>query len=141
LALKADAKPDDSGMLTKDAAAWTAIKGVPTRPSLLLDGELLYMVSDNGIASCLDAVTGKVNWSERLDGEFSSSPVLASGHLYCCNQSGKIFVLATGRTFIVVAENRLGEGKDAGFMASPAIAGNSLYLRSKGYLYAIGKKG
>jgi outer membrane protein assembly factor BamB len=140
LAVKADAKPDQSGFLPKEAVVWTAMKGVPTRPSLLLDGSLLYMVSDTGIASCLDATTGKVVWSERLDGEFSASPVLANGQLYCCNQTGKTFVLALGKVFSVTAENRLGEGKDAGFMASPAIAGDAIFLRSKGYLYAIGKK-
>ena len=80
-------------------------------------------------------------WSERLDGEFSASPVLADGNLYFCNQTGKTFVLAAGKTFNVVAENRLGEGKDAGFMASPAAAGeDAIYLRTKTHLYSIRKK-
>jgi outer membrane protein assembly factor BamB len=133
-------KPGATGTVPADAVKWQAVKAVPSRPSLLLDGELLYMVSDEGIASCLDAATGKVHWSERLDGEFSASPVLADGHIYCCNQIGKTFVLATGKTFNVVAENRLGERKDDGFMASPAVAGDSLYLRTKTHLYCIGKK-
>jgi outer membrane protein assembly factor BamB len=140
LAVKAGAKPDSTGMLTKDAIAFTAAKNVPTRPSLLLDGDLLYMISDNAIASCLDAKTGNVLWSERLDGEFSSSPVLANGYLYCANQTGKTFVLEAGKTFNLVAENRLGDGKTAGIMASPAIAGDVLYLRSRTHLYAIGKR-
>ncbi len=140
LAVKTDAKPDSLGMLPKEAVVWTIAKNVPTRPSLLLDGDFLYMVSDNAIASCLEATTGKVLWSERLDGEFSSSPILANGCVYCSNQTGKTFVLAAGKTFNVVAENRLGEGKDAGFMASPAVAGDVLYLRSKTHLYALGKK-
>lgn len=128
-------KPNGAGMLSKDVIAWKAEKGVPTRPSVLLDGELLYMVSDNGIASCLNAATGEVQWSERLDGEFSASPVLAGKHIYCCNQTGKTFVLAAGKSFEVVATNRL----DDGFMASPAVAGNDLYLRTKTYLYSVGK--
>ena len=128
-------KPNGSGMLPKDDISWQAAKGVPTRPSLLLDGDLLYMVSDNGIASCLDAISGKVYWSERLDGEFSASPVLAGKYLYCCNQIGKTFVLATGKTYSLVAENRL----DGGFMASPAVVGDDLILRTKTHLYCVGK--
>ena len=140
VAVKADARPDESGMLPKEAVVWTATKGVPGRPSLLLDGQLLYLVNDQGIATCLEAMTGKMVWNERLDGEFSASPVMADGNLYCCNQTGKTFVLAAGKTFNTVAENRLGEGKDAGFMASPAVSGNTLYLRTKTHLYAIRKK-
>jgi outer membrane protein assembly factor BamB len=136
LAVKADASPDASGFLTKEAVAWAANKNVPTRPSLLLDGDLLFAVSDQGLASCWEAGTGKVLWSERLDGEFSASPVLAGGRLYCCNQSGKVFVLAAGKTFDVLAENRLEDG----FMASPAVVDDVLYLRTKKYMYAIGKK-
>jgi outer membrane protein assembly factor BamB len=99
----------------------------------LLDGEMIYMVSDNGIASCLDAVTGKVYWSERLDGEYSASPILAGKYLYCCNQIGKTYVLAIGKTFEIIAENRV----DDGFMASPAVAGNNLFLRTKTHLYCV----
>jgi outer membrane protein assembly factor BamB len=129
-------KPNGSGMLPKEAVAWQVGKGVPSRPSLLLDGELLYMVSDNGIVSCLDSMTGKVYWSERLDGEFSASPILAGKFLYCCNQIGKTFVISTGKTYNLVAENRL-KGE---FMASPAVAGNDLILRTKTHLYCVGKK-
>jgi outer membrane protein assembly factor BamB len=136
LAVKADAKPDAAGMLTKEAVAWEVGKAVPTRPSLLVDGELLFMVSDNGIASCVETATGKILWSERLDGEFSASPVLANGCVYCCNQTGKIFVLEAGRTFNIIAENRL----DGRFMASPAVAGTDLYLRTNTHLYSVGKK-
>jgi outer membrane protein assembly factor BamB len=129
-------KPSGSAMLPPSAVAWQAAKNVPTRPSVLIDNGLLYMVSDNGIASCLDAASGKAYWSERLDGEFSASPILAGKFIYCCNQSGKTFVLATGKTFNVVAENRL----DGGFMASPAVAGNDLILRTRTHLYCIGAK-
>lgn len=101
-------KPTGTGMLPKDVIVWQVGKGIPSRPSILLDGGLIYAVADNGIASCFDAATGKVVWSDRLDGEFSASPVLVGGHVYACNQIGKTFVLATGRTLNVVAENRLG---------------------------------
>ena len=132
--------PGGTGMLGAEVVKWQTNKSVPSRPSLLLDGALLFLVSDDGLASCLDATTGKEHWHHRLGGEFSASPVLAGGLIYCCNQSGRTFVLAASKTFGVEAENRLGEGTEPIFMASPAVAGNDLFLRTKSHLYAVGKK-
>lgn len=141
LAVKAEVKPDAAGFLPSEAVGWTVGKDVPTRPSLLLDNGLLYLASDGGVVSCLDAASGKVVWSERLGGTeaFYASPVLAGGHVYFCGESGRTFVVEAGRTkgANVVAENRLGEGRTGGFMASPAVAGNELYLRTKTHVYAI----
>jgi outer membrane protein assembly factor BamB len=128
--------PTGSGMLPPAAVKWQSNKSVPSRPSLLLDGELLYTVSDDGFASCYEAATGKVLWNERLGDEFSASPVLANGFLYFCNQNGRTSVVAAGRKFSLEAVNRL----DGGFMASPAVAGDNLILRTKTHLYAVGKK-
>ena len=124
-----------SGAVAKDAIAWEANKNVPTRPSLLLVGDLLFMVNDGGMASCVNAKNGKPMWNERLDGEFSASPILVGGNVYFCNQIGKTFVVAAKDKYELVAENRL----DAGFMASPAVADDTLFLRTKTHLYAIGK--
>jgi len=133
--------PGATGLVPPSAVKWRTKKDVPTRPSVLVDGGLLYMVSDTGLASCLDAATGKVYYAEqRLDGEFSASPVLADGHIYYCNQIGKTFVVPVGKTFEVIAENRLGEARNVGFMASPAIAGDALYLRTTTHLYCVGKR-
>jgi outer membrane protein assembly factor BamB len=130
-------KPDKlSGMVSKDAIAWESNKDVCTRSFVLVAGDLLFMVSDTGIASCLDAKTGKVQWSERLDGEFSASPVYANGHVYFCGQVGKTYVVKAGNEYTPVAENRLEDG----FMASPAIAGDDLILRTTKNLYCVGKK-
>jgi outer membrane protein assembly factor BamB len=133
-----------SGGVGKSAVAWRLNKAVPTRPSLLLVGDYLFLVSDGGIASCVDAKTGKVRWSERLDGEFSASPVYASGNVYFCNQNGKTFVVAARPEFNLVAENRVDVDASVpspkGFMASPAIAGDDLFLRTRTHLYCIGKK-
>lgn len=124
------------GMVPKDAVVWKVDKIVPTRPSLLLQGDLLFMVSDDGIASCLDAKTGKVHWSERLNGEFTASPILAGGNLYLPNQGGKTTVLKAGKEYEPVATNLL----DAGCMASPAVVGDTILLRTKTHLYSIAKK-
>ncbi len=135
-------KPEGlSGLAAPASVKWQITRDVPSRPSVLYDGGLIYMVSDDGLASCLEAATGKVHYSgQRLDGEFSASPVLADGHIFYSSQKGKTFVVATGPTFNVVAENRLGENRDIGFMASPAVAGESLYLRTTTHLYRVGRK-
>ena len=129
-------KEGGSGAVPKDAVAWQKDKAVPTRPSLLLVGDLLFLVSDDSIASCLDAGTGKVHWSERLGGEFTASPVAAGGFLYFPNQGGKTTVVRAGKEYEPVAVNEL----PAGCMASPAVAGDALFLRTKTHLYCIAGK-
>jgi len=125
-----------SGTVPKDAVAWETDKGVPTRPSLLLAGDLLFMVNDGGVVSCLDAKTGKPYWSERLNGQYTASPVLAGGLIYFPNEIGKTTVLKAAKEFETVAVNEL----DAGCMASPAVAGDALLLRTKTHLYSLGTK-
>ena len=91
------------------------------------------MVSDNGIVTCMDAVTGRIHYSERLGGEFSASPLVAGDRIYCFDQKGKTTVLGAGKTFRILGESQLGDG----FMATPAVAGDSLFLRSKTRLYRV----
>jgi outer membrane protein assembly factor BamB len=92
-------------------------------------------VSDGGIATCLDAQTGKLHWNERLGGGFSASPVAAEGRLYFQNEEGVGFVLKASTTFEVLAKNDLKERT----LASPAVADNVLFLRSQSHLWRIGK--
>jgi outer membrane protein assembly factor BamB len=91
------------------------------------------MVNDGGIVTCLEAKTGEQVWKGRVDGEFSASPIVADGRVYLFSQDGKTTVIEAGRTFKVLAENLL----DEGFMASPAVDGNALYLRTKTHLYRV----
>jgi outer membrane protein assembly factor BamB len=131
-------RPTGTGDLTDTHVEWTLRMAnlVPSRPApLVLDG-LVYMISDDGFASCIDASSGKPVWSKRLGGNFSSSPVCADGRLYAFDQDGKGQVLATGRTAKLIQTNRL----DAGCMATPAIAGKALFVRTKTHLYRIEKK-
>ena len=122
-----------SGVLSAKDVVWRLSKAVPNKPSVTLSGGLLFAVNDGGIASCLDAKTGDTIWSERLGGNFSASPVLSEGRLYAGNEEGKFYVFEAGRTFKVLAENQFPDG----FMASPAVSGKALYLRSKTSLYRI----
>ncbi|MDB5338567.1 MAG: outer rane biosis protein BamB [Planctomycetaceae bacterium] len=116
-----------------DKIAWKSNKAIPKRPSQILVGDLMFMINDGGVASCMDAKTGDVIWSKRLPGEYWASPILANGLIYCFSQKGEIPVFKAARELEIVAENKL----DDGFIASPAVAGESLILRSKTHLYRI----
>ena len=104
---------------------------------LVLDG-LLYTVNDFGIATCLDAISGKQIWQSRIRGhKFSASPVEAGGLMYFCSEKGVTFVLRAGRKFDLVARNDLGEP----ILASPAALDEKLYIRAGRTLYCIGDDG
>ena len=94
---------------------------------------LLYVVHDQGTASCLEALTGKLVWQKRLGGNFSASPLYADGKIYFMNEDGVTTVIRPGRTCEILATNRL----DDGCMASPAVADGAIVLRTKTHLYRI----
>ncbi len=128
-------RPDGQGDVTESHVAWTLKRGVPLNPSPLLVGEELYMVSDRGIASCLDARTGKHHWQERLPGEYSASPVYADGKIYLLNEEGEATILEVGKAFKKLGTNRL-PGRT---LASFAVHGRAIYLRTDSHLYRIEK--
>lgn len=113
--------------------AWKYTRSVSLTPSFLIVGEELYMVSDNGIATCFEAKTGKVHWQQRMSGTFSASPTFADGRIYLQNEDGDTTVIATGKGFKKLAENRL----DGQTLASFAISDGQILLRTGTHLYAI----
>jgi hypothetical protein len=128
---------DGSGDVSKTHVVWSKQKNMAYVPSLLLADGLLYMVEDLGKVACFEARTGNEVWTSKLEGEFSSSPVLAGGHVYVVNEEGVAFVFKAGRRFELVARNDLGDG---GF-ATPVICGDHIYLRTLHWLYCLGKSG
>jgi outer membrane protein assembly factor BamB len=127
-------RPDGAkGDATESNVAWTHGKGVPHSASVLVLGDELYFVSDAGIASCADAKTGKIHWSERLGGGFSASPFTAEGRVYFQNETGSTFVLKAGEKYEQLAKNDIGEPT----LASIAVAEGTIYLRSENYLRKI----
>lgn len=117
---------------------WTERAG-PDVPTPTCDGELFYMISDSGLATCLDARTGELVWGpERTEqGTVSSSPVLADGRIYFTNEEGVTVVLAAGRTFEQLAANQL----DGSYtLSSPVACGDRLYIRTGKFLYCIGEE-
>ena len=126
---------DGTGDVTESHLAWNLKKAAPLNPSPLLLGDELYLVSDNGIATCLDAVSGEQHWQERIGGNFSASPTFADGRIYFLDEEGKTTVVAPGKKFEVLASNQL-EGRT---LASPAMVDSSIFLRTDTHLYRIEK--
>jgi outer membrane protein assembly factor BamB len=126
-------RPDGQGDVTSSHVAWTLAKGAPKTPSMLLVGDELYFVSDAGIATCVDATTGRVHWTERAGGNYSASPLFADGRIYLQNEEGIGVVLAPGKTFQQLARNSLGERT----LASYAVTDGALFIRTEAHLYRI----
>jgi outer membrane protein assembly factor BamB len=124
------------GDITETHLAWKHRRSVSNKPSILLIDDLIYMISDVGIASCLDAKTGQTVWLQRVGGEFSASPIYADGHIWLFDEEGKSTVLQPGRKYLQVSQNRL----DEGCLASPAAVGDSLYVRTRTHLYRLSQK-
>jgi outer membrane protein assembly factor BamB len=121
------------GDVTGSHIRWTSDRQIPQKPSLIALGGRLYFVSDQGIVRSLKADSGEEVWFARLDGDYSASPLEAEGRLYFLNQDGVCTVLEAGDAYKELAKNKLA----GGFMASPAVAGKALFLRTATSLYRI----
>lgn len=128
--------PTGAGNVTESHLKWQIDRQMPHSPSPLLVGEELYVVSDKGIASCIDAKTGEIHWQERIEGNYSASPMYAEGHVYFQDENGTTVVVKASREFSEVARNSIGQEERT--FASYAVEGNSLLLRSENHLYRIG---
>lgn len=126
-------RPTGSGDVTDTHIAWSTRRGVPLTPSLLVVGEEIYLLSDGGILSCLDAKTGEKHWDERIGGDCSASPIYADGKIYLQNEAGEGFVALPGKQFKLLATNDLQERT----LASYAVQDGSLFIRSDAALYRI----
>jgi outer membrane protein assembly factor BamB len=126
-------RPDGEGDVTETHVQWEAKKGAPHTPSMLVVGDEVYMVSDDGIASCLNAETGKTIWQQRVGGNYSSSLVYADGKIYLQSEDGKGVVLAPGKKFKKLAENGFGERT----LASYAVGDGAIFVRTDKHLYRV----
>jgi outer membrane protein assembly factor BamB len=126
-------RPDGQGDVTETNIAWFTRKGVPHTPSPLLVGDDLFLVSDTGTASCLDARTGKVHWQQRIGGNYSASPLYGDGKVYFQAEEGTAVVVRAAREFKRLARNDMGERT----LASYAAADGALFIRTQEHLYRI----
>jgi outer membrane protein assembly factor BamB len=125
-----------AGDVTDTHVVWKMTKEVPLESSPVLVGDLLYTLSDRGMLICLEAMTGKRVWSERLDGKYGASLLYADSRIYISSKEGKTTVIEPGPKFRKLAVNEL----DGFLGASPAVAGKSLLLRTKTHLYRVQRK-
>jgi outer membrane protein assembly factor BamB len=127
-------RPEKPGS-AKGELVYDITKNVPLVPCFVVKDGLLYLWTDSGIVTCVDAATGKVHWRERVGGEYYSSPLWIEGRVYCISKRGQIVVLAASRKFEVLARMELGEKT----FATPAVADGVMYLRTQTRLYSLGK--
>ena len=128
------------GDVTQTNVLWVS-QSASYVPSPLVWNGYLFVVSDQGVAMCLEAKTGKLVFRERLPGlsggkPFYASPVLANGHLYAVSRRHGTFVFEAKTEFKLLAQNKLA-GDDTDFNATPAVSGNQLFFRSNRFLYCI----
>lgn len=127
-------RTDGHGDVTDSHVAWKESRSIPSTPSALLIGENLFLVNDQGIASCRDAETGHQEWMHRIGGKFSASPLFADGKIYLQSEGGETTVLRPKRQeYSEVARNNLAEAT----LATPAVIESALLIRTASALYRI----
>jgi len=127
-------RPTGTGDVTNTHVDYTIERGAPFTPSPLIVGDEFYMVSDIGVASCLDVKTGKIHWQQRVPGNYSASPVFADNRIYFLSEEGVATVIAPGKEFRRLAVNTL----DGTTFASIAVSQGTFFIRSDSHLYRIG---
>jgi outer membrane protein assembly factor BamB len=129
-------KPGGRGDIAATNVIWRVETGAPYISSLVYYEGLIYMASDVGVISAVDASNGQRVWQQRLEGVFSASPVAADGKVYFVSENGETLVMKAGRSPELLARNDLGVRS----VASPAIAGGQIFLRSDNEIFCIGKQ-
>lgn len=137
-------KAGGKGVVTDSHVAWKIDKTFPKYSSPILVDDLLYFAMDDSFLVCLDPKNGEIIWKERVGGKFRACPIYADGRLYFFGLEGVTTVIKPGREFKVLATNRLADTaprddprRGPGFMASPAVMGKAMFLRTRHHLYRI----
>jgi outer membrane protein assembly factor BamB len=126
--------PTGRGNVTKTHVLWSKKNDGGYVPSPVAYDGHFYLVTDEGMASCWDAKTGKPAWHERLGGHHSGSGVVAGGHVYFTDDNGVTFVLKASPEFEPVARNPIGEH----CYSSPAFSDGEIFLRGERHLFCVG---
>jgi outer membrane protein assembly factor BamB len=124
------------GDVTSTHLAYTVKVSAPYVPTPLVQGDRIFWISDDGVASCVEASTGRIVWKERVGGTYFGSPVLIDGKIYCVSSKGEVTVFAAADEFKVLGRSPLGEGSHS----TPCVEGDRLYLKSFTHLVCLGGK-
>ena len=127
-------RADGTGDVSETHVDWRQKQQIPAMSSPVVSNGRIYVISDGGVASCFDTTSGELIWRERMPGKYSASPLLANGRIYFCSQEGRTTVIEDAAEYRELAANQL----DGMLMASPAVAGEDLVLRTDSHLYRIG---
>jgi outer membrane protein assembly factor BamB len=125
--------PTGKGDVTDSHVRWNIQRQIPHTPSLILDDGKIFMISDRGIGTCLNATTGETIWQERIGGNYSASPILNNGNIYFTSELGDTTIVKAAEQYQVVAKNSLGQAT----LASFAVAEGVIYIRTDSHLYRI----
>jgi outer membrane protein assembly factor BamB len=128
-------RPGGDGRRPRGDAVWQFAQGTPDSPTPVVCGELLTLVTNEGIARCLDAMTGRLQWKQRLRGNYRASPLAADGRIYFLNTQGLTTVVAASRSYSRLAENQL----DDETFASPIVSDGHIFIRGRKVLHCLGK--
>jgi outer membrane protein assembly factor BamB len=132
-------RPGANGDITmSDSVAWRKLQRGSYMPTPILYGGLLYVLGNAGIFDCYDPATGAEIYRERLPHQgsgFSASPVASDGLIYLSSEDGEVFVVRAGKKFELLGRNPMGEP----LMATPALAGGTMYIRGERHLFAVGR--
>ena len=127
-------RPGDAARDKQPVLAYTIRHSAPYVPTSVCVSNRLFLWSDAGIVSCVEAASGEVKWQERVGGNYFSSPVLVDGRLFGTSTKGEVVVLEASDRFQVLARNPLGETTHS----TPAVAGGRMYIHTIKHLISVG---
>jgi outer membrane protein assembly factor BamB len=125
------------GDVTQTNKAYTIKTATPYVPTPIALGDRVHLLSDGGIASCLEASTGRILWTERVGGAYYASPIVVDGKIYCGSQQGECVVWEGADQFKLIAKNPLGEGTNT----PAAVDGGRIYFKTYTHLVCLGGAG
>ncbi len=128
-------RPGGEGKRPRSDVVWQLSLGTPDSSTPTIWGESVFLVTNGGVARCLNALTGKVQWKERLKGQYRASPLAADGRIYFLNTKGLTTVVAAAPRFSRLVENPL----DDETLASPAVSDGRIFIRGRKALYCLGR--
>ena len=137
-------KAGGNGVINDTHIEWRFDKSFPKYSSPILVDDLLYYAMDDSFVVCVEAKTGETVWKGRVGGKYRACPLYADGKLYFFSLEGQTTVIEPGREFKILATNSLATDaplddprRGPGFMASPAVVGDAMFLRTRYHLYRI----